>query len=84
MLSVSACPTYAQPESEYALIRRPVFQNPMIWKMTKEVTNTHWDIDLFEFPRASAQSCIMDPEYELYSAVKLVIVGQNPLVVLPI
>lgn len=69
MLSISSCPIHAQSESEYALIRRPVFQNPMIWKLTKDVTNTYWDIDLFGFPRAAAQSYIMTPSYDLWSGV---------------
>lgn len=58
-----------QSQSEYALIRRQVFGNPVIWKLTRSVTNTYWDIDLFSYPRAGANSYIMTPWYELYSGV---------------
>ena len=58
-----------QSQSEYALIRRKVFGNPVIWKLTRSVTNTYWDIDLFSSPRSSAQSYIMDPSGELYTGV---------------
>ncbi len=59
----------AQSQSEYVLIKRKVFGNPVIWKLTKSVTNEHWDIDLFGYPRASAQSYIMDTWGELYTGV---------------
>jgi hypothetical protein len=59
----------AQSQSEYALIREPVFQNPLIWKLTRSVANSYWDIDLFSSPRSSAQSYIMSPSYELYTGV---------------
>jgi hypothetical protein len=58
-----------QSQSEYALIRQPVFKNPLIWKLTRSVTNDYWDIDLFSSPRSSAQSYIMTPWYELYTGV---------------
>jgi len=58
-----------QSQSEYALIRRKVFGNPVIWKLTRSVTNTYWDIDLFSSPRATAQSYIMDPSGELYTGI---------------
>ena len=50
---------FCQSQSEYALIRRKVFGNPVIWKLTKSVTNDNWDIDLFGYPRSTAQSYIM-------------------------
>ena len=58
-----------QSQSEYALIRLPVFKNPLIWKMTRDVTNTYWDISLFSSPRAGANSYIMTPSHELRSGV---------------
>ncbi|MEW5994570.1 MAG: FlgD immunoglobulin-like domain containing protein [Candidatus Zixiibacteriota bacterium] len=58
-----------QSQSDYALIRQPVFTNPLIWKLTRSVTNQYWNIDLFLYPRSSAQSFVMDPGYYLYSAV---------------
>jgi len=60
---------FCQSQSEYALIRRKVFGNPVIWKLTKSITNDYWDIDLFGYPRSTAQSYIMDPWGELYSGV---------------
>jgi hypothetical protein len=60
---------FCQSQSEYALIRRKVFGNPEIWRLTKSITNDYWDIDLFGYPRASAQSYIMDPYGQLYSGV---------------
>jgi hypothetical protein len=58
-----------QSQSEYALMRRPVLKNPLIWKLTRSVTNDYGDIDLFSSPRATAESYIMDPWGELYTAV---------------
>ena len=69
LLAVASEPGLTQSESEYALIQQPVFKNPMIWKMTRDVTQTYWNIRLFSSPRASAQSYIMTPWHELYSAV---------------
>ncbi len=60
--------SHCQSQSEYALIRKPIFKNPLIWKMTRNVTNTYWDIDLFSSPQSAAQSYIMSPWHELYSA----------------
>jgi hypothetical protein len=48
-------------QSQYALIKRPVFTNPEIWKLTKDVTNNLWGIDLYCDPRSSAQSYVIDP-----------------------
>ena len=58
-----------QDQSEHALVRRSVFSNPLIWRMTKSVTNSYWGIDLFGYPRAGAMSYVMDPWGELYSGV---------------
>ncbi len=58
-----------QEQSEFALIREPFFTNPLIWKMTKGVTNTHWGKDLFGTPQSACQSYIMSPSYELYTAM---------------
>jgi hypothetical protein len=33
------CTLKAQSQSEYALISRKVFGNPVIWKLTKDVTH---------------------------------------------
>ncbi len=59
----------AQSESQNALIRRAVFKTPLIWKLTKSVTNDLWGKDLFGYPRSTAQSYIMDPDHVLYSGV---------------
>jgi hypothetical protein len=60
---------FCQSQSEYALIRRPVFSNPVIWRLTKDVTNDYWDIGLFGYLRATALSYIMDPGGQLYTGV---------------
>ncbi len=69
VMSIWHCTLHSQTESEYALIRLPVFQNPPIWKITRSVTNTYWNIDLFSSPRSAAQSYIMTPSYDLWSGV---------------
>lgn len=56
-----------QSQSQYALIRRPVFTNPLIWKLTKSVAWSEWGVQLFIDPASVAQSYIMSPSYELYS-----------------
>ena len=60
----------SQSPSEFALIRQPAFNTPLIWKLTKSVTNQHWNIDLFEFPRSSVESYIASPSFQLLTAVK--------------
>ncbi len=60
---------FSQSPSQYALIRRPVFQNPLIWKLTKSVTNSLWGKNLFGDLHSAAQSYMMNPQYELLSAV---------------
>ena len=55
-----------QGQSDHALIRRKVFGNPVIWKLTRSLTNTYWGIDLFSSPRAGASSYVMDPSGNLY------------------
>jgi len=60
---------HSQSASEFALIRRPVFQNPEITHLTRGVANAQWNKNLFGNPRASAQSYIMDPEGQLYTGM---------------
>ncbi len=60
---------HCQSQSQYALLRKPVFKNPLIWKMTRSMTNTNWGVNLYARPLASAQSYIMDTSYYLHSAV---------------
>lgn len=55
----------SQSESHYALIQRPVFTNPEIWKLTKSVTESAWGTQLFINSRSEAQGYIMTPDYEL-------------------
>lgn len=59
----------AQSQSEYALISRPVFQNPPIYRWTKSASNTYWGIDLFGELRALGGSYIVSPDLEPYSTV---------------
>ncbi|MEK7775477.1 MAG: hypothetical protein AAB305_06295 [Candidatus Zixiibacteriota bacterium] len=59
----------AQSPSAYALIRRPVFENPLIWKLTRQVANSAWSVDLFNNPVSASASYIMTPQRELWSAV---------------
>lgn len=59
----------AQQPSQYALLREPVFKTPLIWKLTKQVANTYWGVDLFYRPRSMAQSYIISPSLEYYTAV---------------
>ncbi len=58
-----------QSQSQYALIQIPVFENPLIWKLTKYETNTLWGVDLFGNQASVAQSYVMTPDYELWSGV---------------
>jgi hypothetical protein len=60
-----------QSQSQYALIKRPVYQNPLIWKFTKYETNTLWGVDLFGNQVSAAQSYVMSPppDDSLYTAV---------------
>ena len=46
--------------SDSALIRIPVMLNPLIWKMTKSVTNDLWGIDLYYYPYSASQSYRME------------------------
>jgi hypothetical protein len=63
----------AQQPSEYALLREPVFKNPLIWKLTRHVTDSLWGVDLFYRPRSMAQSYIISPSLDYYSAVGFLI-----------
>ncbi|MCJ7507654.1 MAG: dockerin type I domain-containing protein [candidate division Zixibacteria bacterium] len=68
-LFVSFENSFSQSPSQYALIKRPVFQNPLIWKLTKSVTNSLWGKNLFGDPHSAVQSYMMNSQYELLSAV---------------
>jgi len=59
----------AQSQSEYALISRPIFQNPPIYRLTKSATNSFWGIDLFGELQALGGSYIISPDLEPYSSV---------------
>jgi len=59
---------HCQSQSQFALIQRPVFENPLISKLTRNETNTLWGVDLFGNSPSAAQSYIMTPGYELWSA----------------
>lgn len=52
--------TFSWCPSDSALIRTPVMLNPLIWKMTKSVTNDLWGIDLYYFPYSATQSYRME------------------------
>ncbi|MDD3731050.1 MAG: FlgD immunoglobulin-like domain containing protein [candidate division Zixibacteria bacterium] len=69
LILINSCSVLSQSNSEYALVRRQVFQNPEIWRLSKGVTNDAWDIALFGNPFASAQSYIMSPEMELFTGM---------------
>ena len=58
-----------QSQSEYALIRRPVYHNPLIWKWTSTETWNQWGIQLFINPVSTAQGYIMTPDDALWTAV---------------
>lgn len=58
-----------QSPSQYALIQRPVMQNPLIWKLTKNVANNLWQKNLFYNHSSAAQSYVMTPWYELWSGM---------------
>ena len=58
-----------QSQSQYALIRRPVYYDPVIWKWTSVETWNQWGVQLFINPVSAAQSYVMTPDHELWSAV---------------
>lgn len=59
----------SQSQSEYALIRRPVYYDPLIWRWTSTETWNQWGVQLFVNPVSVAQSYVMNPDYELWSGV---------------
>lgn len=59
----------SQSQSEYALIRRPVYYDPLIYKWTSTEVWNQWGVQLFINPVSTAQSYVMTPDYELWSAV---------------
>lgn len=63
------CIGQTQSQSEYALISRPIFQNPPIHKWTKSASNGYWEIDLFCDLQALGGSYIISPDLEPYSTV---------------
>ena len=63
------CIGQTQSQSEYALISRPIFQNPPIYRLTKSATNSFWGIDLFGELQALGGSYIISPDLEPYSSV---------------
>ena len=69
LLMVLVEPGLTLSQSENALIRKPVFKTPVIWKMTRDVTETYWDVRLFNNPISSSQSYIMSPSYDLFTGV---------------
>jgi len=60
---------FCQSPSQYALIQRPVMQNPLIWKLTKNVAYNLWQKNLFYNHLSAAQSYVMTPWYELWSGM---------------
>jgi hypothetical protein len=60
---------FCQSPSQYALIKRPVMKDPLIWKFTKGVTNYYFGKKLFYNPHSASQSYVMDLTYYLYSGV---------------
>lgn len=70
ILSVAISQTgMTQSQSDFALIKRPVFTNPLTWKLTTSITNQHWNVDLYSFPRSIALSYIASPSYVIYTGV---------------
>ncbi len=61
--------TFGQSQSDYALIRYPVYESPTVWKLTEQYANNTWGVDLFSFPVSGAASYVADPSYNLYSGV---------------
>lgn len=59
----------SQSQSDYALLRRPVFKNPLIYKLTKSVTEYYWGTQLFINCYSAATSYVMTPSYQLLSAM---------------
>ena len=64
---------YTQSQSDFALIKQPVFTDPLTWKLTASITNQHWNVDLFSFSRSTALSYIASPSYEVFSGVNFTI-----------
>ncbi len=64
---LAGVPVQAQQESQYALLSRPVFKNPLIWRLTKSVTNSLWGVDLFYCPWSMAQSYVISPSFQYLS-----------------
>jgi len=60
---------FSQSQSDSALIRRPVFKNPLVWKLTKSVANSLWGKDLYYYPYSEVQAYAMSPSYVLYSGM---------------
>lgn len=60
---------FSQSPSQYALIRRPVLENPLIWKMTKSEAWAQFGSQLIINSVSAAQSYIMNPSYYLYSGM---------------
>ncbi|MGB8658202.1 MAG: FlgD immunoglobulin-like domain containing protein [Candidatus Zixiibacteriota bacterium] len=61
----------SQSQSQYALIRRPVFEDPLVWRLTKNFTWSEWGTQLFVDCQSVAQSYVMTPppQPQLLSAV---------------
>jgi hypothetical protein len=58
---------FAQSPGQTALIRKPVFDTPQIWKLTKSVTRQYWGRELFNNIEGMAKSYIASPGYQIYT-----------------
>jgi hypothetical protein len=58
----------SQSQSEYALIRRPVWKDPLIWKVTKSVAEQYLGGQLFINNESAAQGCIVEVSDHTYYA----------------
>jgi hypothetical protein len=57
----------SQSQSEYALIRRPAWEDPLIWKLTKSVAEQYLGGQLFINNESATQGYIMNTTHDLFS-----------------
>ncbi len=56
LFSVVAESGFTQTPSDYALIKRKIYDTPEIWEITKSLTNSEFGVDLFNYPRSGVWS----------------------------
>jgi hypothetical protein len=58
----------SQSHSDYALIRKPLFINPDVYKLTKSFTEQEWGIQLFMNSPCAAGGYVITPTYEQWTS----------------